>query len=70
MPIRARKRIRLGLPWLHIAVHFTQSGYTSWSVKVGPWSWNSRTRAHRVDLPGPAHWTSKRSRRRGVTNDK
>jgi hypothetical protein len=63
MPLRARKSIRLGSRRLHLAWHFTQTGYTSWSVKVRPWSWNSRTRAHRVDLPGPVHWTSKRGRR-------
>jgi hypothetical protein len=40
--------------------HFTQNGFSSWSFKIGPWSWNSRARAHRVDLPGPAHWRSDR----------
>jgi hypothetical protein len=49
MPIRARKSIRVGSRRLHVAGHFTQAGFTSWSVKVGPWSWNSRTRAHRVE---------------------
>jgi hypothetical protein len=38
--------------------HFTQRGFSSWGLKVGRWSWNSRTRAHRVDLPGPFSWKS------------
>lgn len=52
MPLRARKAIRFG----PLRLHFTQAGFTSWSIKVGPWSWNSRTRRQRVDLPGPFHW--------------
>jgi hypothetical protein len=36
--------------------HFTQRGLSSWSFKLGRWSWNSRTRANRVDLPGPMSW--------------
>jgi hypothetical protein len=35
--------------------HFTQNGFSSWSVKIGPWSYNSRRDKHRVDLPGPFH---------------
>lgn len=52
-PLRFRKRLRLGpLPvWLN----FSRTG-VSWSVKVGPWSWNSRKRRQRLDLPGPLHW--------------
>lgn len=38
--------------------HFTKNGFSSWSIKIGRWSWNSRTRKNRVDLPGPASWTS------------
>jgi hypothetical protein len=53
-----RKRFRFG----PFRFNFTENGYSSWSLKLGRWSWNSRTRAHRVDLPGPASWTSKKSR--------
>jgi Protein of unknown function (DUF4236) len=52
-----RKTIRLG----PLRLNFTKHGFSSWSVKIWRWSWNSRTRAHRVDLPGPASWTSKSS---------
>jgi hypothetical protein len=46
-----RKPIRLGpFTW-----HFTQNGFSSWSVKIGPWSYNSRRDRHRVDLPGGFH---------------
>ncbi len=55
MPLRYRKQMRLG----PIRLHFTEHGYSSWSIKIGKWSWNSRTRAQRYDLPGPASWTSK-----------
>ncbi len=60
MPLTFRKTIRLG----PVRFNFGRGGFTSWGVKLGPWSWNSRTRAHRVDLPGPMSWTSKRPARR------
>lgn len=65
MPLIFRRTIRFGpLRW-----HFGRTGFTSWGIKIGPWSWNSRARAHRVDLPGPMAWTSKRhtTRRRSTT---
>jgi len=49
-----RKTIRLG----PVRLNFTKHGFSSWSIKIGRWSWNSRARKHRVDLPGPASWTS------------
>lgn len=64
MPIRLRKPIRIGPQLAHVKLNFTQNGFTSWSVKVGPWSWNSRAEKHRVDLPGPWHWTSKKRSKR------
>ena len=54
MPILFRKIVRLG----PIRLNFSKNGFSSWSVKIGKWSWNSRTRKHRVDLPGPVSWTS------------
>jgi hypothetical protein len=53
MPFRFRKRVRLG--FLPVWVNASRAGL-SWSVRLGPWSWNSRTRCQRVDLPGPLSW--------------
>jgi hypothetical protein len=55
MSILFRKRIRLG----PVRVNASNSGL-SYTVKVGPWSWNTRARRHRVDLPGPFSWRSDR----------
>jgi hypothetical protein len=56
MGISFRKSIRLGpVRW-----NFGRNGHTSTTVSFGPWSWNTRTRRHRVDLPGPFSWTGKR----------
>jgi hypothetical protein len=52
MGIQYRKHKRFG----PLIFHFTENGFSSWSFKIGRWSWNSRTRAHRVDLPGPMSW--------------
>jgi hypothetical protein len=46
-----------------LRLNFTQGGFSSWSFKLGRWSWNSRARAHRVDLPGPWFWRSRRRAR-------
>ena len=58
MSLRMRKTLRIG----PIRLYFTQHGYSSWSVKFGAWSWNSRTHRQRVDLPGPFTWTEDRDR--------
>ncbi|MEV8513066.1 DUF4236 domain-containing protein [Dactylosporangium sp. NPDC051484] len=52
MPVQFRKNKKFG-PFI---LHFTQEGFSSWSFKLGPWSWNSRSRKNRVDLPGPFSW--------------
>jgi hypothetical protein len=57
MGLVLRKVIRLG----PFRLNFTENGFSSWSFKLGRWSWNSRARAHRVDLPGPFSWKGKRS---------
>jgi len=57
MGVLVRKQWKLG----PLRFHFTQNGFSSWSIKIGRWSWNSRTRAHRVDLPGPASWKQDKS---------
>lgn len=54
MPFLFRKVYRFGP--LHINVG--RRGLSSWSIKIGKWSWNSRTRRQRVDLPGPLSWRS------------
>jgi Protein of unknown function (DUF4236) len=54
MGLLFRKVIRLG----PLRLNFSKHGFSSWSLKIGRWSWNSRTRAHRVDLPGPVSWRS------------
>jgi len=47
-----RKQIRLGpIRW-----NFGKHGFTSWGIKLGPFSWNSRTRQTSVDLPGPVNY--------------
>ena len=53
-----RKSFRFG----PFRFNFTKHGYSSWSFKIWRWSWNSKQRQHRVDLPGPASWTSKSSK--------
>ncbi|MGL4745030.1 MAG: DUF4236 domain-containing protein [Dermatophilaceae bacterium] len=58
-PIRARKTFRFG----PVRVNFTGRGFSSWGLRLGPWSWNARTRTHRVDLPGPWHWTNTPARK-------
>lgn len=58
-----RKSWRLGAKYLHVRANASKAGL-SWSIKVGPWSFNTRTRQNRVDLPGPLYWSGKsRSRR-------
>lgn len=55
---RARKTLRLG----PLRLNFTQRGFSSWGLKVGPWSWNAKTRRQSLDTPGPGglHWGGKR----------
>ncbi len=57
MALLFRKIIRLG----PIHLNFGSNGFASWSIKIGRWSWNSRTRKQRVDLPGPVSWRSGKS---------
>ena len=57
MAILFRKVYRLGP--LHF--NFGTKGYSSWGIKIGRWSWNSKTRKNRVDLPGPLSWRQGKS---------
>jgi hypothetical protein len=52
MGIIFRRNMKFG----PLRFHFTQNGFSSWGLKIGRWSWNSKTRANRVDLPGPFSW--------------
>jgi len=58
MGVMFRSRRRFG----PILLNFTQRGLSSQSIKIGRWSWNSRARAHRFDLPGPLSWKQDKSR--------
>ncbi|GAA0333522.1 DUF4236 domain-containing protein [Actinoallomurus spadix] len=60
MGVMFRKRQKFG----PLILNFTEHGFSSWSIKIGRWSWNSRSRAHRVDLPGPLSWKQNKSRAR------
>lgn len=51
MGFRLRKNIRLG----PLRLNLTQNGLSSWSIKLSPWTWNSR-RGHTIDTPGPGYW--------------
>jgi hypothetical protein len=46
-----RKTFRIG----PFRLNFTERGFTSWSIRIGPFNWNSRTRKPSADLPGPWH---------------
>jgi hypothetical protein len=45
-----------------VRLHFTKNGFSSWSIRLWRWSWNSKTRKQRVDLPGPVSWTGESHR--------
>ncbi|ALE77688.1 hypothetical protein WY02_03630 [Pseudonocardia sp. AL041005-10] len=58
---RARKTVRLG----PIRLNFTQRGFASWAIKIGPWTWNATRGTHSLDTPGPGGvtWGRKRAGR-------
>lgn len=58
---RARKQINLG----PVRLHFTQHGYTGYSLHVGPWTWSARTGRHSLNTPGPGGFTWGGRRRGG-----
>jgi hypothetical protein len=60
MRFRARKTFRFG----PLRFNFTQSGFSSWGVQIGRWSWNAKTRRHYIDTPGPGGFQSSGRRRR------
>jgi hypothetical protein len=52
--LRYRKRISVG----PLKFNITQKGLSSMSVKIGFWTWNSRTKKHSLNLPGGLSWYS------------
>ena len=57
MPFGIRKRIPILGKLFYL--NLSKSGL-SWSSKIGPFTYNSRQRKARVDLPGPFYWLSKK----------
>jgi len=56
---RMRRRFRLG----PLYINLTQRGFSSWGLKIGPWTWNATTAKHSVDTPGPGSFHSRGHRR-------
>lgn len=61
--VRGRTRKKYG----PVIVNGASEGFFKWrltsvGLEIGEWSWNSRSRRHRVDLPGPYSWTSKKQK--------
>lgn len=54
MRFRARRRLRFG----PVVINLTQRGFSSWGLKMGPWTWNAKTRRHTIDTPGPGSFQS------------
>lgn len=48
MKFRARKTVRLG----PLRLNFTQKGFSSYSIRIWRYTWNSRTQQSRFDTPG------------------
>jgi hypothetical protein len=59
MRFRFRRSRRFG----PFRFNFTENGFSSWGLTVGRWSWNSRTRRHTLDTPGPGYMESGGRRR-------
>jgi hypothetical protein len=55
MRFRVRKTVRLG----PVRLTLSEKGFSSWGLKLGPWSWNARTRRHTIDTPGPGAFHSR-----------
>lgn len=57
---RARKTFRLG----PLFFNFTQSGFTSWGIRIGLWTHNFTRRTHSLDTPGLGglRWGGRRRR--------
>jgi uncharacterized protein DUF4236 len=60
MRFRLRRTVRIG----PLKLNFTERGFSSWGLKLGPWSWNARTGHHTIDTPGPGALHTRGRRRR------
>lgn len=60
MRFRARKAFRLGPRF----ATFTQRGFSSWGIRIGPYTWNATRRTSTIDTPGPGSWHHQHGRRR------
>ena len=60
MKFRARKTFRAG----PLFFNFTQNGFTSWGIRVGPFTRNFTRSTSTLDTPGPGslHWGGRRGR--------
>lgn len=58
MRFRARKTFRFG-PFF---ASFTQSGFSSWGIRIGPWTHNVTRGTNSIDTPGPGSLHSRRRR--------
>lgn len=58
MPFHIRKSFNV---FPGVRLNLSRSG-KSWTFRVWRWSWNSRTRRHTIDTPGPGYWTSRTRR--------
>lgn len=52
MKFRAPKTFRVG----PLFFRFTQRGFSSWGIKVGPWTKNFTRGTTTLDTPGPGSW--------------
>lgn len=59
MRVHYRKSLRIGPRSLHVRFNISRAG-ASTTFQVGPWSWNTRSRRSRLDLPGGFHATGRR----------
>jgi hypothetical protein len=51
MKFRYRKSRKFG----PLKFNFTEKGFSSWGINIGRWTWNSRTKKHTVNTPGPGY---------------
>jgi hypothetical protein len=54
MRLAFRMSRRLGSPHAHVRANLSRAG-VSWTFKLGPFSWNTRSRRTRIDGPGPTY---------------
>jgi uncharacterized protein DUF4236 len=60
MIFKYRKRLRFG----PLTINLTERGVSSYSVKIGPVTWNPKRRRVTTDLPGGAYHVRKYGDRR------